>query len=93
MGEQQYAIEMRGICKSFGSVAANKNVNLNVKPGEILALLGENGSAVIEGWDLKGKIVMVSDWEKRDAVPVVTAAGLTVLLAFMFRSERIMFKR
>ena len=44
MGEQQYAIEMRGICKSFGSVAANKNVNLNVKPGEILALLGENGS-------------------------------------------------
>ena len=42
--EQQYAIEMRGICKSFGSVAANKNVNLNVKPGEILALLGENGS-------------------------------------------------
>ena len=42
--EQQYAIEMRGICKSFGSVAANKNVNLNVRPGEILALLGENGS-------------------------------------------------
>ena len=42
MGE--YAIEMRGICKSFGSVAANKDVNLNVKPGEILALLGENGS-------------------------------------------------
>lgn len=44
MGEQRYAIEMRGICKSFGSVAANKDVNLNVKPGEILALLGENGS-------------------------------------------------
>lgn len=42
--EQQYAIEMRGICKSFGSVAANKDINLTVKPGEILALLGENGS-------------------------------------------------
>ena len=42
--DQQYAIEMRGICKSFGSVAANKDIDLSVKPGEILALLGENGS-------------------------------------------------
>ena len=41
---KQYAIEMRGITKTFGSVVANKNVNLNVRPGEILALLGENGS-------------------------------------------------
>ena len=41
---QEYAIEMRGITKSFGSVVANNNINLNVKHGEILALLGENGS-------------------------------------------------
>ncbi|MFI3324882.1 MAG: ABC transporter ATP-binding protein [Clostridia bacterium] len=39
-----YAIEMRGITKTFGSVVANKDVNLNVKEGEILSLLGENGS-------------------------------------------------
>lgn len=44
-------------------------------------ILGENGSATIE-WDIvSGKIVMVSDWEKRDAVPVVTAAGLTKTMA------------
>ena len=42
--EQQYAIELRGITKTFGSVVANKGVDLNVRPGEILALLGENGS-------------------------------------------------
>lgn len=41
---EQYAIEMRGITKTFGSVVANSNVNLTVKEGEILALLGENGS-------------------------------------------------
>ena len=41
---EQYAIEMRGITKTFGSVVANNNINLNVKQGEILALLGENGS-------------------------------------------------
>ena len=41
---EQYAIELRGITKTFGSVVANNNVELNVRPGEILALLGENGS-------------------------------------------------
>ena len=41
---EQYAIEMRGITKTFGSVVANNGINLNVKSGEILALLGENGS-------------------------------------------------
>lgn len=44
-------------------------------------LLGENGSAVIEDWKLNGKIVMVSDWENRDAVPVETAAGWTKTMA------------
>ena len=41
---QEYAIELKGITKTFGSVVANNNINLNVRPGEILALLGENGS-------------------------------------------------
>ena len=41
---ENYAIEMRGITKTFGSVVANNGINLNVKSGEILALLGENGS-------------------------------------------------
>ncbi len=44
-------------------------------------ILGENGSAVIEDFAQHGKMVMVSDWEKRDAVPVVTAAGLTKTMA------------
>lgn len=44
-------------------------------------VLGENGTACIERWSLEGKIVMVSDWEHRDAVPVVTAAGVTKTMA------------
>ena len=40
----EYAIELKGITKSFGPVAANKNINLSLAKGEILALLGENGS-------------------------------------------------
>ncbi len=42
---------------------------------------GQNGTAVINDWACNGKIVKVSDWEKRDAVPVVTAAGLTKTMA------------
>lgn len=44
-------------------------------------VLGQNGSAET-GWDCsKGKIVMVSNWENRDAVPIVTAAGITKTMA------------
>ena len=42
--EQNYALELRNINKSFGSVIANKNVSLKLKKGEILSILGENGS-------------------------------------------------
>jgi len=44
LNETNYAIELKGITKSFGKVIANENVNLSIKYGEILALLGENGS-------------------------------------------------
>ncbi|MBR6941203.1 MAG: Gfo/Idh/MocA family oxidoreductase, partial [Clostridia bacterium] len=44
-------------------------------------MLGENGSAVINNWDCDGKIVMVSDWENRDAVPIVAGAGITKTMA------------
>ncbi|MBP5617638.1 MAG: ABC transporter ATP-binding protein [Clostridia bacterium] len=39
------AIKMVGITKAFGTkVVANKNVDMDLREGEILALLGENGS-------------------------------------------------
>lgn len=44
-------------------------------------ILGDNGTAVIEDWFLKGKIVMVSDWENRDAVPVKAGTGITKTMA------------
>lgn len=44
MQEQEIAVSMRHIGKSFGSVIANEDVNLDIYKGEILALLGENGS-------------------------------------------------
>ena len=44
-------------------------------------ILGENGSAVIENWQQDGRIIMVSDWENRDAQPVVAGVGVTKTMA------------
>ncbi|WP_146642053.1 ATP-binding cassette domain-containing protein, partial [Salmonella enterica] len=40
----EYLLEMRGINKSFPGVKALDNVNLNVRPHSIHALMGENGA-------------------------------------------------
>ena len=40
----EYVIEMLGIRKEFGSFVANNNITLQLKKGEIHALLGENGA-------------------------------------------------
>lgn len=39
-----YAIEMLNITKRFGPLVANDNINLQVKKGEVHAILGENGA-------------------------------------------------
>lgn len=40
----EYVIEMLNICKSFGSLKANNDITIQLKKGEIHALLGENGA-------------------------------------------------
>ena len=40
----QPILEMRGITKTFPGVNALSNVDINVRPAEILAVVGENGA-------------------------------------------------
>lgn len=42
--ENAIAIQMKNVTKTFGKVVANKNVSLDIRKGEVLSLLGENGS-------------------------------------------------
>lgn len=41
---ENYAVEMLGITKRFPGIIANDNITLQLKKGEIHALLGENGA-------------------------------------------------
>lgn len=41
---QDIAIRMTGVTKTFGEVVANDGVDLDIRKGEVLSLLGENGS-------------------------------------------------
>lgn len=40
----EYAVQMRGITKTFGDCLALDNIDINVKKGTIHAMLGENGA-------------------------------------------------
>ena len=42
---------------------------------------GENGTTIIHDWHMNGETASVSNWDINDAVPVVTAAGITKTMA------------
>lgn len=42
--ENDYIVEMKGISKRFGSIQALKNVDLELRHGEILGLVGDNAA-------------------------------------------------
>lgn len=42
---------------------------------------GDQGSAVIDNWKCEGKMVRLSSWEDKDAVPILAGAGLTKTMA------------
>lgn len=44
MEENQYLLEMKGICKSFPRVIANDHIDLEIHKGRVHAIIGENGA-------------------------------------------------
>lgn len=40
----EYLLEMKSISKSFSGLKALHNVSLRLRPGSVLALMGENGA-------------------------------------------------
>ncbi|HEU4413195.1 MAG TPA: ATP-binding cassette domain-containing protein, partial [Candidatus Angelobacter sp.] len=44
MDDRQIVASLNGVTKKFGEIAALRDVNLNVRAGELLAVLGPNGA-------------------------------------------------
>ena len=44
-------------------------------------MTGSNGSAIIRGWGKDCEVVCCKNWEEKDVIPVVTAAGITKTMA------------
>ncbi len=42
--ESEYIVEMKGICKRFGGVQALRNVDMELRRGEIMGVVGDNGA-------------------------------------------------
>ncbi len=43
-GTEKFAIDVENLCKNYGGFPALKNVNFNIKKGEIIGFLGPNGA-------------------------------------------------
>ncbi|HQN04687.1 MAG TPA: sugar ABC transporter ATP-binding protein [Anaerolineaceae bacterium] len=81
MSVDEYVLELKNISKTFPGVVALKNVSMNVRKGEVHALLGENGAGkstlikILSGYhqpDKGGEILIngkpVTFKEPRDAI-------------------------
>ncbi|WP_210602920.1 ABC transporter ATP-binding protein [Brevibacterium oceani] len=77
-------LELRGMTKVFGSFVANDHIDLTIEPGEIHALLGENGAGkstmmnVLYGlYDADGGEILIDDEPVKFAGPGdAVAAGI-----------------
>jgi ribose transport system ATP-binding protein len=83
----QLALQMRGISKSFGPTPVLKNVNFDLRAGEIHALMGENGAGkstlmkiaagLIDPYD--GEIYVVGKQHRMVSPRDATRAGIAMI--------------
>lgn len=83
-----YILSCKGICKSFGGVHALKNVDLNVRRGEVHCLAGENGCGkstiikAISGFQPQDSGMIEFDGTEYSALSPVTSIDLGIQVIY-----------
>ena len=78
-----YAIEMLNITKRFPGIIANDNITLQLKRGEIHALLGENGAGKSTLMSVLFGLYQAEEGEiRKDGKVVQELVGVVNLLAW-----------
>ena len=73
---EQYLLEMKHVCKSFPGVKALQDVSLQLKAGEVHALLGENGAGKSTLIKVLGGIYIAEEGEIYIEGKKVTISGV-----------------
>ena len=96
MMNEEYVIQMKGIKKIYpNGVVANQNVDLNVRKGEIHALMGENGAGkstlmkMLFGLEqpTEGEIFIHGEKVNLTSPNVAIAKGIGMVLSLIHISE------
>jgi L-arabinose transport system ATP-binding protein len=74
-------LEVRGVSKAFPNVQALRDISLDVRPGEILALLGENGAG-------KSTLLKIINGDYQPDVGTLSLGGEAVKFASPFDAHR-----
>ncbi|HET6157533.1 MAG TPA: sugar ABC transporter ATP-binding protein [Dongiaceae bacterium] len=87
-------LSIRGVGKSYGAIEVLADVNLDIRPGEVLALLGENGagkstlSAIIAG--LVRPSTGSMSWEGRPYVPASPGDAISAGIGLIHQELRLL---
>jgi ABC-2 type transport system ATP-binding protein len=86
MSDEQLAVRVRGLVKSYGSVQAVRGIDLDIPQGEIFALLGPNGAGktttveILEGYRRRDHgEVQVFGWDPgRERAKMLPRVGIVL---------------
>ena len=87
-------LSLRGIGKKYGPITVLNDVNLDVRPGEAIALLGENGAgkstiaSIISG--LVRPTIGSMTWRGRDYAPDAPADALSAGIGLIHQEMRLL---